>query len=571
MLPEPRRAAIALVALLLVSMIPAPIQAVDSSYLDFYRSYDQVVDELHLVVQEHGNIAILESIGTTYEDREIWALKVSDNPAVDENEPEILFTGAHHAKEWPGVEMMMETIHLIVGAYEHACCDQDGDDFLDGDNDKDGASDEDPFDGEDNDGDGAIDEDWSTARLQWLVDNREIWFVPIVNPDGIEYARGQVASGVTDEAELWRKNREPNYADTPGSGITYGVDLNRNYGFHWGELGAQSYLDSRAEDYIGPLDKGDQDGDRRYNEDPMDNQDNDGDGLIDEDTRGGFSARETQAIRGFVEDHEFVIALNFHTWTGSIYWPWMFTLQLTADEDTFTRIAAGMNVFNGYEYRDMADRNQGTFSRHPPVDGDSNDWMYGKHDILSYTIELGYNMFIPGEDELLGIIAGNLGANLLAIEESDHPRRDPLELNHTPLEDTTATGSRTVEVRVSGGEVVAGGLRLYFRVDGGPFQAIILEPGSGGYQGDIPGAKDGQVVEYYILGESVDQGNVFLPTYGPYEVFSYTVGTSSESGGVAGVVPALIILLVVIAAYVFRHRWTPLARRTIKRFVPLGA
>jgi hypothetical protein len=562
---------ILLTGFLLVSLIPQSVGAVDSSYLDFYRSYDQVVEELQLIAQEHPDITSLTSIATTYGEHEIWAIKVSDNPAVDEDEPEVLLTGAHHAKEWPGVEVVMETLHMMVNAYEHACCDNDGDGFLDGDDDMDGVSDEDPFDGIDNDGDGSVDEDWSTVRLQWLVDNRETWFIPIVNPDGIEFCRDQVASGITAESELWRKNREPNYGGTPGQGITIGVDLNRNYGYHWGELGAQSYIDSRAEDYIGPLDKGDQDGDRRVNEDPMDNIDNDGDGLVDEDTRGGFSARETQAIRDFIGDHEFVLALNFHTFKGTIYWPWMFTLQLPEDEDTFTRVAKGMNVFNGYEYRDMSDRNQQTFSRHPPVDGDSNDWMYGKHNILSYTIELGYNSFIAPEEELLGIIEDNVGANLYVIEESDHPRRQPIELNHTPLDSPLGPGSHEVSVRVSGGELVPSGMRLYYRVGDEAFQEVVMVPGGDGYQATIAGASEGDVVEYYFIAESADQGTSFLPIYGPYEVYRFSIEGGGATSGAGGVLSALIILVVVVAAYIFRQRWTPLAGRIVRRVIPQGA
>ena len=546
MYPAGRGTVIVIAGLLLASMLPAPALAVDPSYLDFYWSYDQVTDELRFLADQYPHIVSLISIGTTIEDREIWAVKVSDNPAEDEDEPEVLLTGAHHAKEWPGLEVVMATLTLLVESY----------DALGQDNDGDGAIDEDPFDGLDNDADGTVDEDWSEARITWLVDNREIWIVPIVNPDGLEYCRGQVASGESDEANLWRKNREPNYADfNPLKGLTYGVDLNRNYGFHWGELGAQSHVNSAAEDYIGPLDKRDDDGDRRLNEDPMDNQDNDGDGL---------NAAETKAVQAFVADHEFTIALNFHTFKGTIYWPWMFTLQLPEDEDTFMRIAVGMNTFNGYDYRDMSERNQQALSRHPPVDGDSNEWMYGKHGIIAYTIELGYNMFIPGEEELAGIVAENLGANLIVIEEADHPRREPLSLNHTALENTTHTGSRDVIVRVGGGELVPGGLVLHFRVDGGEWSEAGMVPSTEGYTASIPGAEPGQEVEYYIEARSVDRGTTMLPSYGPFDLFAYRV-EGSTSGAASAVLPAVLILLVVLVAFVQRKRVIHISRRLLRR------
>ena len=57
----------------------------------------------------------------------------------------------------------------------------------------------------------------------YLVNEREIYFVPCVNPDGYEYNR-QIAPG---GGGLWRKNRRDN-------GNSTGVDLNRNYPFQWG-------------------------------------------------------------------------------------------------------------------------------------------------------------------------------------------------------------------------------------------------------------------------------------------------------------------------------------------------
>ena len=558
MVPGRMKVVLLIVGLLLLSSVPGPASAVDPSYLDLYIGYDQMVDEIFEMVNAHPEIVMVVSIGVTYEGRDIWAVKISDNVAEDEDEPEVLITSVHHAKEWPGLEVTMATMRQLVHGYSHGCCDLDEDGFLDGDDDMDGVSDEDPYNGVDDDADGQVDEDWSQARISWLVDNREIWFIPILNPDGLEYCRQQVANGVTSESELWRKNREPNYQDLGGlQGLTYGVDLNRNYGFHWGELGAMSYANSGAEDYIGPLDKADDDGDRRINEDNMDNIDNDGDGLVDEDGRGGFTALELRAIKELVEDHEFSLALNMHTFKGTIYWPWMFTLQLPQDEDTFMRIAMDMNVFNGYDYRDMADRNQQTYSRHPPVDGDSNDWMYGKHDIISFTIELGYNMFIPTEEEMTEITLANLGANLVAIEEADHPRRLPVQLDHVPLTNTSSTDDREVVVRVGGGELVPGGLAIYYRVDEGEFQREVMmaDAGRGGYAIDIPGVSEGSVVEYYFKAQSADQGTSFLPSYGPYQVFSYTVGQESSSGSSTVILPILLIILAAIGvAYLYRRR-----------------
>ena len=168
---------VASASLLLLSLqaawAPLPAMAVDPSALELYTSYDSLTEELHLLAEEHGNILSVISIGTTFEGRDIWAVKVSDSPMEDDGEPEVLITGAHHAKEWPSVEVAMATLRLLVDSYGLTAEDRDRDGFADTDNDLDGQVDEDPFDGLDNDGDGAVDEDWEDARLSWLVDNRQ--------------------------------------------------------------------------------------------------------------------------------------------------------------------------------------------------------------------------------------------------------------------------------------------------------------------------------------------------------------------------------------------------------------
>jgi hypothetical protein len=216
-----------------------------------------------------------------------------------------------------------------------------------------------------------------------------------------------------------------------------------------------------------------------------------------------------------------------------------------------------MAVFNGYEWRNMSDRNQQWFSRHPPVDGDSNDWMYGKHGILSYTIELGYNSFIPGEEELAGIVAQNLGANLLAFEVADNPRMDRLALAHEPLGNSSSSGPFEVSVKVSGGELVAGGLRLHYRVDGGEFEVVQMEPGSsaGEYVATIPTLDAPGRVEYYFVAQGRSQGTTFLPAYGPYEVYYFHAGGDAGTGGAtAASVVAILILLAAGTAFIYRRR-----------------
>ncbi|MCA0352895.1 MAG: M14 family metallopeptidase [Chloroflexi bacterium] len=152
-----------------------------------YHNYAEMTSNIAAVVASKPSIVSRFSIGRSYENRDLIAVKISDNVATDENEPEALFIGQHHAREHLTVEMTLYLLHLLVDNY-----------------------------GIDN-------------RITNIVNSREIYIVFSLNPDGSEY---DVASG---SYRSWRKNRQPN------SGSSYvGIDLNRNYSYKWGCCGGSS-------------------------------------------------------------------------------------------------------------------------------------------------------------------------------------------------------------------------------------------------------------------------------------------------------------------------------------------
>ncbi|MEA2143113.1 MAG: carboxypeptidase, partial [Solirubrobacteraceae bacterium] len=110
-----------------------------------YHSYQEWVDETTALVAAHPSLVTRTQIGTSYENRPIWALKVSDNAATDEAEPEILLTHNQHAREHLTVEMALYLLHELTDGYA------------------------------------------TDARIRAAVDGREIWIVPSVNPDGAEF------------------------------------------------------------------------------------------------------------------------------------------------------------------------------------------------------------------------------------------------------------------------------------------------------------------------------------------------------------------------------------------------
>ncbi|WP_369411278.1 M14 family zinc carboxypeptidase [Polycladospora coralii] len=152
-----------------------------------YHNYDEMVAKIEQAAADHSNIVKKFSIGKTYENRELWAVKISDNPNVDEEEPEVLYVGSHHAREHLTVEMTLYLLDLFTDEYG------------------------------------------SDSQVTNLVNSREIYIVFNLNPDGSEYDIRN------DSYSYWRKNRQTN------SGSSYvGTDLNRNYGYKWGCCGGSS-------------------------------------------------------------------------------------------------------------------------------------------------------------------------------------------------------------------------------------------------------------------------------------------------------------------------------------------
>jgi carboxypeptidase T len=155
-----------------------------------YHTYDEMVAALQQAASAHPDITALSSIGKSYEGRDIPIIKISDNAAADEDEPEVLFTCNMHAREHLTTEMCLHIVDRLTA----------GSDF---------------------------------------VNSREIYVVPSLNPDGSTY---DISGG---EYQGWRKNRQPN------SNGTVGTDPNRNFAYKWGCCDGSS-TSPGAEDYRGP-------------------------------------------------------------------------------------------------------------------------------------------------------------------------------------------------------------------------------------------------------------------------------------------------------------------------------
>ena len=76
-----------------------------------------MVADIQAVEAAHPDIVHVFSIGKSYQGRDIWAAKISDNVATDEAEPEVLFDALHHAREHLTIEQALYLLHLLADDY----------------------------------------------------------------------------------------------------------------------------------------------------------------------------------------------------------------------------------------------------------------------------------------------------------------------------------------------------------------------------------------------------------------------------------------------------------------------
>ncbi|MCJ7681285.1 MAG: M14 family metallopeptidase, partial [Candidatus Aminicenantes bacterium] len=266
------------------------------------------------------------------------------NVHLEENKPAMLIIGCHHAREWISVEVpLLFCRHLLDNAD-------------------------------------------SNTDIKAIIDSGEVWIVPIVNPDGLEYS--------IHSYRYWRKNRRNN-----GAG-SFGVDPNRNYGYMWGYDENGSSSDPDSEVYRGT---------------------------------GAFSEPEAQAIRDLFPLQNFRALISFHSYSQVILYPWGYKHDPSADEGLLVGLARQMadlmRPVNGRDYG-VERAGDGFYL----TNGDTTDWAYGEYGIPAYTIELPpidqlYGGFFNSEADIQTIFAENLPALLfllnwaVVVPNSDLPLR----------------------------------------------------------------------------------------------------------------------------------------------------
>jgi carboxypeptidase T len=318
-----------------------------------YRTYTEALAELQQIEIDHPEICKLFNLGPSrgkqYYDggnnnyinyqHDIWALKLSADVDEELDKPAIFYMGAHHAREPLSTEVTFYILNHLLDNYG------------------------------------------SDSLITGSVHNKEIWFVPIVNPDGHKIVLDQINV-------WWRKNIRDNDGNgqiTPATTWSYpdGVDLNRNYALQWGGQGSSGSYTSQI--YRGP---------------------------------SAFSEPEALAMKELMENRHFVAGITYHTYGELVLWPYGYISNAIAPDATAlaalgTAMAQATPKLNSGHYTP-----QPSWQLYPAA-GVTDDYAYGEHGIFCYTIELATE-FIPPADTVVQVCEDNLEAALILLNRIDH-------------------------------------------------------------------------------------------------------------------------------------------------------
>ncbi|MEM9822700.1 MAG: M14 family zinc carboxypeptidase, partial [Bacteroidota bacterium] len=278
----------------------------DDGDMGGYHTYDNAVAHLFSMKSQYGSLVEMLQLGMSHENRMIWGLKISDNASVDESAEEatVHFDALHHAREPMSLEAILYYMWWLLENYEN-----------------------DP-------------------EAAYLINNREMYFIPVVNPDGYVFNQLTDPQG----GGFWRKNRRNN------GGGCFGVDLNRNYGFGWG-LNSGSSSDPCTDIYRG---------------------------------ESAFSEPESQAVRDLLMQTQPSIAFSMHTFGDVFLSPFGYTDSL-ATYDIYAEFTS--------EFIPQTYRGYGTTAKMLGYtsSGTTRDYLHSEG-TLAWTPEIGHSFWEDPSD-----------------------------------------------------------------------------------------------------------------------------------------------------------------------------
>ena len=390
-----------------------------------YHSFDEpdlgIKDQLHAIAKTYPHITWLKTIGYSHQGRPMLAMRLSKHHwkcgkhghghycGHAYGRPRVLFVATHHAREWVATQMAMRLIKYLTDNYHY---DQ---------------------------------------RVTRLLNNTEIWVIPVANPDGYEYT-------FTNE-RLWRKNLRDNDGDGEIT-LADGVDLNRNFDSRWGlDDEGSSGIPSDAT-YRGP--------------DPN-------------------SEPETQALINFMHKMKFRFAISYHTYGNLVLYPWGWQFKTPSFDDPIFLAQAGTDA-NPAIYDTLNDigYDPGVGADLYITNGDFTDWSYSEAGVPSHTVEFtdGYDFRFPDDEAMVQtVFEDSLEFALSVAESARNPSRpkSPVDMPaqdiyHTPV---TASYGTSQIIEVIGRKKYRP--KLYYQINGGHWKKVWLKERFGRFYNEAPG------------------------------------------------------------------------------------
>ncbi len=366
-----------------------------TSYFDFDTAGSGLYDQILQLEQDYPGLVTVHEIGRSLNDRPILAVNVTSAQGSRAN-PEVLYVHTMHAREWVSPYVGMRILRHLLDNYG------------------------------------------SDDRVTNIVDNISFWSIPVQNPDGYQYTH-------TTE-RLWRKNLRDNNGD--GSiDNNDGVDLNRNWGSHWGLDNEGSSENPSSATYRGPR---------------------------------PFSEPANIVLRDFILAHDFKYTISYHTYSNLILYPVGWQLTTPSIDDALFVAQSGVignatifdRLVNDY-YRPSVSADLYT------TNGEFSDWAYEEAGVPAYTVELtlgddgagsAYGFVFPDDADMLNtVFEDNLEFALAVIESADTPANpvSPLgyeaqNIYHVPVDRSYGEDQRIIVTA----RTKKKGMRLYYTING---------------------------------------------------------------------------------------------------------
>ncbi len=308
-----------------------------------YRVLQEFVDDLDRLVDLAPDVAKRFTLAdVTHEGRSIEGVIIGADVAVADTDgrAQSMMCGLHHAREWPSAELTMMFAEALVEGW------------VDGD-----------------------------AEITGLLSQLCVFVIPVCNPDGFVRSRETVpyvdelasVEGLTLYAQEGPYHRK-NLRDTLGTGLPYepqqGIDINRNYPYHWGGVGASDI--PLQQTYHGTAPQ---------------------------------SEPEIVALADLFRGTQILTAISNHTSGDLVLRPWGYTPDAPPDEDALA--ALGDDMAEPMAYR-SGSWNEALY----PGTGIIDDWMYGTIGTYCYTLEHGSSFHPAYGDNVPGYWQDNRQAYL---------------------------------------------------------------------------------------------------------------------------------------------------------------